>query len=67
MRQFARLVNEQLHARINRIVRQTLLARAQALEEARAQDPVKRCAACAVQAAKDQLVLGLEPKRQKVF
>lgn len=45
-----------------------LLVRAQWREEARAQDPVKRCAACAVQAAKDQLVLGLEPgaKRQCV-
>ena len=45
-----------------------LLVKAQWKEEARAQDPIKRCAACAVQAAKDQLVLGLEPgaKRQCV-
>lgn len=45
-----------------------LLVKAQWREEARAQDPIKRCAACAVQAAKDQLVLGLEPgsKRQCV-
>lgn len=61
-----RFLCNQLWNRINRIVRVTLLARAQALEEERAQDPVKRCAACAVQAAKDQIVLGLEPaKRQK--
>lgn len=60
-----RFLSKQLHTRINRIVRQMLLAKAQALEEKRARDPVKRCAACAVQAAKDQIVLGLEPKRQK--
>ena len=61
-----RLLQEQLERRLVCALRDALLGKAQALEEERARDPVKRCAACAVQAAKDQLVLGLEPasKRQ---
>ena len=61
-----RLLQQQMQRRLVRALRDTLLGMAQALEEERARDPVKRCAACAVQAAKDQLVLGLEPKRQRV-
>lgn len=56
-----RMLGKQLQDRFARAMRLTLLTVAQELEEARARDPVKRCAACAVQAAKDQLVLGLEP------
>jgi len=65
-RAIGRLLQQQLERRLVRALRDALLGKAQALEEERARDPVKRCAACAVQAAKDQLVLGLEPKRQRV-
>jgi len=53
--------------RLFRIAHKFLITKAQQFEEKRAQDPVKKCAACAVQAAKTQLVLGLEPpsKRQR--
>lgn len=58
----------QLRRRLFAKALKVLLVKAQWKEEARAQDPIKKCAACAVQAAKDQLVLGLEPasKRQCV-
>ena len=36
-----------------------LVARAQEAEERRAADPVKKCAACAVEAVKSQLALGI--------
>ena len=62
------LLTKRLRARLSRMGRKLLLTNALELEEIRARDPVKRCAACAVQAAKDQLVLGLEPptKRPRV-
>lgn len=57
-------LSRQRRSRFVRIARTLLLARAQAREERIATDPVKKCAACAIQAAKSQLVLGLGRKRQ---
>ena len=48
-------------ARLLRVARTLLVARAQEAEERRAADPVKKCAACAVEAVKSQLALGIEP------
>ena len=59
------LLTKQLRARLSRMGRKLLVTNALELEEIRARDPVKRCAACAVQAAKDQLVLGLEPPAKR--
>ena len=59
------LLTRQLRDRMYGIARKLLLVKAQWREEALAADPVKRCAACAVQAAKDQLVLGLEPAAKR--
>ena len=56
-------LSRQRRSRFVRIARTLLLARAQAREERVASDPVKKCAACAIQAAKSQLVLGLGHKR----
>lgn len=56
----------QLQRRLVRIVRNFLLARAQAAEERRAADPVRKCAACAVEAVKSQLALGIEPALKRV-
>ncbi len=47
-------------ARLVRVARTLLVARAQEAEERRAADPVKKCAACAVEAVKGQLALGIE-------
>ena len=54
-----------LRRRMYAIALKVLLVKAQWKEEERAQDPIKKCAACAVQAAKDQLVLGLEPAAKR--
>lgn len=59
------LLTKQLRARLSRMGRKLLITNALELEEIRARDPVKRCAACAVQAVKDQLVLGLEPPAKR--
>lgn len=59
------MLSRQLRDRMYGIARKLLLVKAQWKEEARAADPVKKCAACAVQAAKDQLVLGLEPAAKR--
>ncbi len=64
-RAIGRLLQQQLERRLVRALRDALLGKAQALEEERARDPVKRCAACAVQAAQDPLVLGLEPETKR--
>ena len=56
-------LSRQRRSRFVRIARTLLLARAQVREERVASDPVKKCAACAIQAAKSQLVLGLGHKR----
>ena len=56
-------LSHQRRSRFVRIARTLLLARAQTREECIASDPVKKCAACAIQAAKSQLVLGLGRKR----
>ena len=48
------------------IARKLLLVKAQWREEARAADPVRKCAACAIEAVKDQLLLGLEPAAKRV-
>ena len=60
------LLTRQLKDRMYGIARKLLLVKAQWREEALAADPIKKCAACAVQAAKDQLVLGLEPAAKRV-
>ena len=62
----SKLLSRQLRDRMYGIARKLLLVKAQWKEEALAADPVKKCAACAVQAAKDQLVLGLEPPSKRV-
>lgn len=62
-------LSRQRRSRFVRIARTLLLARAQAREERIASDPVKKCAACAIEAAKSQLALGIgsiTPKRQCV-
>jgi len=59
------MLTRQLRERMYGIARKLLLVKAQWKEEARAADPIKKCAACAVQAAKDQLVLGLEPAAKR--
>jgi hypothetical protein len=62
-------LSRQRRSRFVRIARTLLLARAQVREEARARDPVKKCAACAIEAVKSQLALGIESitsKRQRV-
>lgn len=60
-------LSRQRRSRFVRIARTLLIHRAQAREEARARDPVKKCAACAIEAVKSQLALGIEPasKRQR--
>ena len=60
----SRRLTEKLQSRFFRIG----IKLVQELEERRSRDPIKKCAACAVQAAKSQLVLGIEPpsaKRQR--
>tara|TARA_Y100000768_G_scaffold362054_1_gene320569 strand:+ start:3830 stop:4903 length:1074 start_codon:yes stop_codon:yes gene_type:complete len=53
-------LTERRRARLLRVARTLLVARAQEAEERRAADPVKKCAACAVEAVKSQLALGIE-------
>lgn len=52
-------LSNQRRSRFVRIARTLLIARAQAREERVASDPIKRCAACAVEAVKSQLALGM--------
>lgn len=59
-------LSRQRRSRFLRIARTLLIHRAQAREEARARDPVRKCAACAIEAVKSQLALGLGHKRQRV-
>lgn len=59
------MLSRQLRDRMYGIARKLLLVKAQWKEEARAADPIKKCAACAIEAAKDQLVLGLEPASKR--
>ena len=59
-------LSNQRRSRFVRIARTLLIHRAQAREEARARDPVRKCAACAIEAVKSQLALGLGHKRQRV-
>ena len=61
-------VTAKVRSRMVRIARKLLIVRAQAREERIAADPVKKCAACAIQAVKSQLALGIDPapKRQRV-
>jgi hypothetical protein len=59
-------LSHQRRSRFVRIARTLLIHRAQAREEARARDPVRKCAACAIEAVKSQLALGLGHKRQRV-
>jgi len=61
-------LSRQRRSRFVRIARTLLIHRAQEREEARARDPVRKCAACAIEAVKSQLALGIEPapKRQCV-
>ena len=57
-----------MRSRIFRIAYKFLLTLGEKAEQRRAADPVRKCAACAVQAAKGQLALGIEKpdaKRQR--
>lgn len=61
-------LTEAMRSRIFRIAYKFLLTMGEKAEQRRAADPVKKCAACAVQAAKSQLALGIEgpnAKRQR--
>ena len=60
LRHLSRQLTMRRRARLLRVARTLLLARAQEAEERRAADPVKKCAACAVEAVKSQLALGIE-------
>lgn len=60
------LLEGRARRRLVRVASNFLLAKAQAAEERRAADPVRKCAACAVEAAKSQLVLGIEPATKRV-
>ncbi|MGB1591353.1 MAG: hypothetical protein ACPIOQ_01265, partial [Promethearchaeia archaeon] len=77
MRKKAELLNveigealtQQLQRRLVRVARTFLLKSAELAERRRAGDPVRKCAACAVEAVKSQLALGIEgpdAKRQRV-
>ena len=59
-------LSRQRRSRFVRIARTLLIHRAQEREEARARDPVRKCAACAIEAVKSQLALDLGHKRQRV-
>jgi hypothetical protein len=60
LRHLSRRLTMRRRARLARVARTLLVARAQEAEERRAADPVKKCAACAVEAVKSQLALGIE-------
>ena len=60
------LLAERLRRRLVRVASRFLLAKAQAAEERRAADPVRKCAACAVEAVKGQLALGIEPATKRM-
>jgi len=60
------LLAERTRRRLVRVASHFLLAKAQAAEERRAADPVRKCAACAVEAAKSQLALGIEPATKRM-
>ena len=62
----AQRLTNQMRSRLYRVAKTLVVNRAQEREERIASDPVKKCAACAIQAAKSQLVLGLDHKRQRV-
>ncbi len=51
------LLTRQLQRRMLRIARKLLLVKAQWKEEARAADPVRKCAACAIEAVKGRFAL----------
>ena len=61
--------DDELRRRLVRVARAFLLKSAELAERRRAGDPVRKCAACAVEAVKSQLALGIEgpdAKRQRV-
>ena len=60
------LLAERTRRRLVRVASNFLLAQAQAAEERRAADPVRKCAACAVEAVKSQLALGIEPATKRM-
>lgn len=60
LRHLSRRLTMRRRARLLRVARTLLVARAQEAEERRAADPVKKCAACAVEAVKSQLALGID-------
>ena len=60
------LLAERTRRRFVRVASNFLLAKAQAAEERRAADPVRKCAACAVEAVKSQLALGIEPATKRM-
>ena len=60
------LLAERLRRRLVRGASHFLLAKAQVAEERRAADPVRKCAACAVEAVKSQLALGIEPATKRM-
>ena len=53
------LLTRQLQRRMLRVARKLLLVKAQWKEEARATDPVRKCAACAIEAVKGRLALDM--------
>tara|TARA_B100000767_G_scaffold215002_1_gene202478 strand:+ start:337 stop:1347 length:1011 start_codon:yes stop_codon:yes gene_type:complete len=60
------LLTKQLRDRLWHVGSTLLFNRVQRKQELIAADPVKKCAACAVEAVKSQLALGIEAKRQRL-
>jgi len=60
------LLTKQLRDRLWHVGSTLLFTMVQRKQELIAADPVKKCAACAVEAVKSQLALGIEAKRQRL-
>ena len=61
-------LTQQLRRRLAHVARTFLLKSAELAEQRRAADPVRKCAACAIEAVKSQIALGIEgpaAKRQR--
>lgn len=68
--EISNFLTNQLRRRHLRVARKLLYTKLQEAEEDFAEDPVRRCAACAIESVKHQLALGMvgddAPKRQRV-
>lgn len=67
--ELGKALSQKLRRRLVRVARMFLLKSAELAERRRAADPVRKCAACAIETVKSQLALGIEgpdAKRQRV-